>query len=86
MSGDGLPTLRVDGEPHVDFTARRWTSEALRAARHPHDLTDSGRVWLNLDHGQQGVGSASCGPALPERYRLKVRPRTWSMTLTPVRP
>ncbi|MFB9476580.1 glycoside hydrolase family 2 TIM barrel-domain containing protein [Nonomuraea salmonea] len=86
VSGDGLPTLRVDGEPHVDFTARRWTSEALRAARHPHDLTDSGRVWLNLDHGQQGVGSASCGPALPERYRLKVRPRTWSMTLTPVRP
>ncbi|MEV0385886.1 glycoside hydrolase family 2 TIM barrel-domain containing protein [Nonomuraea sp. NPDC050643] len=85
VSGEGLPTLRVDGEPHLDFTARRWTSEALQAARRPHDLTDSGRVWLNLDHGQQGIGSASCGPALPERYRLPVRRHTWSMTIAAVR-
>ncbi|MGW3345643.1 glycoside hydrolase family 2 TIM barrel-domain containing protein [Nonomuraea rubra] len=85
LSGPGLPTLRVDGEPHLDFTARRWTSEALQAARRPHDLTDSGRVWLNLDHGQQGLGSASCGPALPGRYRLEVRRYSWSMTLTVVR-
>jgi beta-galactosidase len=82
LSGPGLPTLRVDGEPHLDFTARRWTSEALHAAGRPHDLRDSGRVWLNLDHGQQGLGSASCGPALPERYRLPVRRHSWSMTLT----
>ncbi|MEW1844358.1 glycoside hydrolase family 2 TIM barrel-domain containing protein [Nonomuraea angiospora] len=82
LSGPGLPTLRVDGEPHLDFTARRWTSEALQAAGRPHDLRDSGRVWLNLDHGQQGLGSASCGPALPERYRLPVRRYSWSMTLT----
>ncbi|MFI6740083.1 glycoside hydrolase family 2 TIM barrel-domain containing protein [Nonomuraea sp. NPDC050451] len=82
LSGPGLPTLRVDGEPHLDFTARRWTSEALQAAGRPHDLRDSGRVWLNLDHGQQGLGSASCGPALPERYRVPVRRCSWSMTLT----
>ncbi|MEQ4719553.1 glycoside hydrolase family 2 TIM barrel-domain containing protein [Nonomuraea sp. B19D2] len=82
LSGTGLPTLRVDGEPHLDFTARRWTSEALQAAHRPHDLRDSGRVWLNLDHGQQGIGSASCGPALPGRYRLPVRRYSWSMTLT----
>ncbi|MET7336553.1 glycoside hydrolase family 2 TIM barrel-domain containing protein [Nonomuraea sp. NPDC005650] len=82
LSGPGLPALRVDGEPHLDFTARRWTGEALQAAARPHDLRDSGRVWLNLDHGQQGVGSASCGPALPDRYRLPVRSYSWSMTLT----
>ncbi|MFC4006123.1 glycoside hydrolase family 2 TIM barrel-domain containing protein [Nonomuraea purpurea] len=84
VSGPGLATLRVDGEPHLDFTARRWTSETLQAARRPHDLTDSGRVWLNLDHGQQGLGSASCGPALPERYRVPVRRHSWSMTLAVV--
>ncbi|MEO3805022.1 glycoside hydrolase family 2 TIM barrel-domain containing protein [Nonomuraea sp. B1E8] len=86
LSGGGLPAVRVDGEPHLDFTARRWTSEALAAALHPHDLADSGRVWLNLDHGQQGLGSASCGPALPERYRLPVRRHTWSMTLSSPEP
>ncbi|MFG6192476.1 glycoside hydrolase family 2 TIM barrel-domain containing protein [Nonomuraea sp. JJY05] len=82
LSGPGLPALRVDGEPHLDFTARRWTGEALQAAGRAHDLRDSGRVWLNLDHGQQGLGSASCGPALPERYRLPARRYSWSMTLT----
>ncbi|MGP3960703.1 glycoside hydrolase family 2 TIM barrel-domain containing protein [Nonomuraea sp. 3N208] len=81
VSGPGLATLRVDAEPYVDFTARRWTSEDLQAAARLHDLRDSGRVWLNLDHGQQGIGSASCGPALPERYRLAVRRYSWSMML-----
>ena len=70
LTGNGLPGLRVEGEPVFDFTARRWTSEALEYARHPKDLTDSGRVWLNLDLGQRGVGSAACGPALPDRYAL----------------
>jgi beta-galactosidase len=80
LRGDGLPTLRAHGE--VDFTARRWTTEALAAAERPHDLRDSGRVWLNLDHSQQGLGSASCGPALPERYRVPVEPTTFGVALS----
>ena len=43
------------------------------------DLRDSGRVWLNLDHAQQGLGSASCGPALPEPYRVPVEPTTFGI-------
>ncbi len=81
LSGPGLPTLRVEGRPLLDFTARRWTSIDLERAERPHDLVDSGRVWLNLDHGQQGIGSASVGPALPERYRVPRERTTWSMRL-----
>ena len=77
LSGDGLPTLRVDGDPVFDFTARRWTTEDLERARHPHDLVDSGRVWLNVDHRQLGLGSASVGPAIPERYRIPREATTW---------
>ena len=79
VSGTGLPTLRVDGDPLFDFTARRWTSEALERARHPHDLVDSGRVWLNVDHAQLGLGSAACGPALPEQYRLPREATAWRL-------
>ncbi|SDT36345.1 glycoside hydrolase family 2 TIM barrel-domain containing protein [Microlunatus soli] len=82
LSGPGLPTLRFAGEPTFDFTVRRWTSEALERARHPHDLVDSGSVWLNIDHGQQGLGSASCGPALPDRYRMPVRPYRYAVTIS----
>jgi beta-galactosidase len=76
LRGAGLPGLRVEGAPVFDFTARRWTSEALEYARHPKDLADSGRVWLNLDLGQRGIGSAACGPALPDRYALEPEGRT----------
>ena len=33
VSGDGMPTLRVEGNPTFDFTARRWTSLDLQQAR-----------------------------------------------------
>ena len=39
-------------------------------------------VWLNIDHLQQGLGSASCGPALPDRYRIPVKPYEFGLTLS----
>jgi beta-galactosidase len=81
VAGQGLPRLRVEGRPLFDFTARRWTSHDLDRAAKPHELADSGRVWLNIDHAQQGLGSASVGPALPERYRIPRERTTWSVRL-----
>ncbi|GAA4433547.1 glycoside hydrolase family 2 TIM barrel-domain containing protein [Georgenia halophila] len=82
LSGPGVPLLRVDGSPTFGFAARRWTSEELGRARHRHELVDSGRLWLNVDHAQQGLGSAACGPALPERYRVPRTSTTWSVRLS----
>ena len=82
ITGDGVAALRVEGRPVFDFTARRWTSHDLERAGKPDDLRDSGRVWLNLDHAQQGLGSASVGPALPERYRIPRERTTWSVRLS----
>ncbi|MWV58712.1 glycoside hydrolase family 2 TIM barrel-domain containing protein [Rathayibacter sp. VKM Ac-2754] len=79
LTGGGLPTLEVSGTG-FDFTARRWSSGALAAAGHPHELRDSGVVVLNLDVRQQGVGSASCGPALPERYRVPLEDAVLELT------
>lgn len=76
---DGERMLRIDAHPHVDFTVRRWRSEDLDAAQHPYDLQPSDRVWLNLDAGQSGLGSGSCGPGvlpaqamLPATFRYAV--------------
>ncbi|MFC0680176.1 glycoside hydrolase family 2 TIM barrel-domain containing protein [Lysobacter korlensis] len=81
LTGAGLPELRVDGAPTFAFTVRRWTSEELERARKPHDLVDSGAVWLNVDAAQQGIGSASCGPALPDGYRIPRERTSWSVLL-----
>jgi beta-galactosidase len=82
VSGEGAPALRVIGRPDFDFTVRRWTSNDLERAARPSQLVDSGRVWLNVDHRQQGIGSASVGPALPERYRVPRERTRWSVRLS----
>lgn len=75
--------LRVHGMPWFDFTVRPWTSEALARARRPHELQDDGRTLLNVDHLQHGIGSASCGPALPARYSIPHETTSWSIVLRP---
>ncbi|CAL9594450.1 glycoside hydrolase family 2 TIM barrel-domain containing protein [Streptomyces sp. enrichment culture] len=74
--------LRVEGDPEFWFTARRWTSEQLDAAGHRTDLVPGGTVWVNLDHGQHGIGSQSCGPGPLPRYRLDAGPAEFSFVFT----
>ena len=78
--GDGSG-LRVEGRPHVELTARRWTSEDLDAARHRADLVARDRVWLNVDLAQHGLGSGACGPAVLPPYRLEPRPAAYAFSL-----
>lgn len=82
VQGEGLPEFVVEAHGVFDFTARRWTSHALEDAARPYQLEDSGRVWLNIDHRQMGIGSASVGPALPERYRIPRERTTWQVRMT----
>jgi beta-galactosidase len=82
--GDGPGTaIRLEGEPTFDLTVRPWTSEHLDQARHPTDLRPDDRVWVNLDHAQQGIGSASCGPGVLPAYRLDPVPATFAVRLLP---
>jgi beta-galactosidase len=82
--GDGSG-LRVEGRPHFAFAARRWTSEDLDAATHTPELRPRDRVWLTLDHAQQGIGTASCGPRELPPYRLEARPASFEVVLAPLR-
>ena len=69
LGADGR-ALRIEGDPSVNLTIRRWTSEDLDAARHTTDLRAGNKTWLNLDVAQQGLGSASCGPGVLPEHRL----------------
>ncbi|KAK1185822.1 DUF4981 domain-containing protein [Streptomyces sp. NBS 14/10] len=55
-------TLLITGDPVIDLTARPWSTAALAAAAHQHDLVGDGRLHLYLDHAHHGLGSAACGP------------------------
>jgi beta-galactosidase len=79
--GDGL---LIEGVPAFDFTARRWTTEDLDAARHTHELRPRDRVYLHLDAAHQGLGSASCGPGPLPQHHLPPEPHALTLTFTPV--
>ncbi|MFJ6895885.1 glycoside hydrolase family 2 TIM barrel-domain containing protein [Streptomyces hokutonensis] len=77
-----LGGLRIDGDPEFWFTARRWTTEQLDAAAHRTDLTPGDTVWVNLDHGQHGIGSQSCGPGPLPQYFLNAEPAEFSFVFS----
>jgi beta-galactosidase len=41
-------------------------------------------VYVNLDHAQHGLGSASCGPGVLPQHALAAAPASWSVRLTPL--
>jgi beta-galactosidase len=75
--------LRFEGEPTFEFTARRWTTEDLDAARHTADLTPRDAVYVNLDLAQHGIGTASCGPGVLPQYYLPARSATLQVVIRP---
>jgi beta-galactosidase len=83
LGGGDRAALRLEGEPTFDLTVRPWTSEQLDQAAHPTDLVPGGRIWVNLDLAQQGIGSASCGPGVLPGYRLDPVPATFAVRLLP---
>ena len=84
LRDDAGAGLAVAGDPWIDVTARRWTTEALDAARHPLDLEAEERIWLNIDYAHNGLGSASCGPGVLPSYRLSAVPATFTVTFRPI--
>ncbi|WP_425566878.1 beta-galactosidase small subunit family protein [Sphaerisporangium flaviroseum] len=76
--------LRIEGHPTVEFTARRWTSEDLDAARHTTDLAPRDRIFVNADLAQHGLGSAACGPGPLPVHVLHARPAEFTVSLRPL--
>ncbi|WP_240197432.1 beta-galactosidase small subunit, partial [Nonomuraea lactucae] len=84
LTGPGGRGVRVSGDPLFGLTVRRWTTADLERARHRPDLVPGDRVHVNLDHAQQGVGTASCGPGTLPAYELRAEPVTFRLRFAPI--
>lgn len=84
LTDGGGRGLRAEGGAPFWFTARRWTSEQLDAADHLPELVAGEHVWVNLDHGVQGIGSQSCGPGVLPEHRLDAAPAEFSFVFSAV--
>lgn len=77
---DGKQKLRVEGDKFA-FSARRWTSNELHAAKHTTDLVKGDHVWVNVDHKMGGIGSSSCGPGVLPQYQVWAEKTSFTVDL-----
>lgn len=59
----------------------RYSVHDLYAAKHTDELHADGYTHVRIDYASSGVGSYSCGPELPEAYRVLPDPITFRFTL-----
>lgn len=60
--------VKVYAKNNFEFSALHYTIEALDKANHTFELEKSDTTELLVCYKNRGVGSASCGPALSEKY------------------
>ena len=65
-----IGALEFVSDEGFEFSVSEYSAEELDRAGHPGELRSDGLVHLRIDCGSSGIGSSSCGPALPERYRF----------------
>src|SRR5919199_211287 len=78
--------LLVVGDPTLDFSAHRFTTEDLDQAQHTCDLVPRPTITLHLDYRQNGLGSGSCGPGVMPHYQLHAEPFAMRVWLRPLGP
>ncbi|CAI8764626.1 beta-galactosidase subunit alpha [Bacillus pseudomycoides] len=66
-----------------NFSALPYTTEDLEKAEHLYELQEREFVTFHLDYKQNGLGSASCGPAQLQEYHLKPEPCQFEVYIVP---
>lgn len=72
INDHGVGFLSV-GKPTLDFSAHFYSTEDLDQAQHTYELKKQDSITFHLDYGQNGLGSASCGPDLTKPYQLECK-------------
>lgn len=67
---DGKTAVTFTGAENFSFNVSEYTQEELADKKHNYELTKCGSTVLCVDSKMAGVGTASCGPALAEKYRI----------------
>ncbi len=81
----GIGMLFV-GMDEFSFNASHYAPEDIASSRHPHELWPKKRpeTIVHIDHAMSGLGSASCGPDLLEKYRFSEKSVDFAVRLRPI--
>ena len=77
--------LYILSENDFAFNASHFSIYQLTNTSHNFDLNEENFTYLIVDYKQSGIGSNSCGPDLPEEYRLNEEDFSYNFYLKFVR-
>jgi len=81
-SGHGLMFIRKDG---FEFGVSHFSVDALTNTMHDYELVPDKEAYVSIDYKQSGIGSASCGVELDEKYRLSEKQFSFNFSIKPIR-
>ena len=77
--------LEFTAETEMEIQVSEYTAHDLYKAMHTDELQKDGKIHVRIDYKNSGVGSNSCGPALPEKYRLSEKTVEFGFSVKPVK-
>jgi len=76
--------LRFTAAKRMEASVSHFTARDLYLAKHADELVPRPEVYLNLDHAQRGLGTASCGPDVLESYRIRGGEHALGLVIAPL--
>jgi len=73
--------LSFEAKNGFEFNVSHYSSKMLMDAMHWDELKKSDSTIIRIDYKNSGIGSASCGPALLEKYRLNEKEIHFEFTI-----
>ena len=77
--------LEFTADTEMEIQVSEYTAHDLYKATHTDELKKDGKIHVRIDYKNSGVGSNSCGPALPEKYRLDEKTIEFGFSVRPVK-
>lgn len=62
--------LKIEADTSFELNVSEYTSKMLTEAKHTDELIKADYITLRIDYKCAGIGSASCGPELMEKYKF----------------
>ncbi len=73
--------LRVESKGAFEMCISEYGIKAIEKATHINELKKDKNTHIRIDYKSSGIGSASCGPALSECYRMSDKNIDFEITL-----
>ena len=73
--------LSFVADTEMDINYSKYDSHKLYEATHQDELVEDGCLTLRVDYKNAGIGSASCGPSLMEKYKINEKEICFGFTI-----